>query len=482
MTAGTRPTGQALGLGIDVGLSGARAAVLDASGDRLGGGAAPCTHRADRAGVAEHDPVGWLDEAIAAASSAVSDAGVDRVDAIAIGALGPAPVLLDDELAPLRPAPLFSTDDRARAAWQRLAEEHRGLGADHVVPRLQAWDAEAPGTLGSAAWVVDATGFLVGSLIGRPVIDRITVTDHVLEGIAPPVPLPDPEEPTAIAGGLTAAAADRLGLPVGTPVAVGTYDTFVDLAAVPSPPGAVSLLLGSTLVLGSVREVPDAPDGLRACPHVGAGWFVGGWTSAAGAAIDAVASLVGAGDRSALLEAAAGVEPGGDGTVLLPYLAGERAPVWDPAARGVLVGLSLATTPVQLVRATVDGVALSALDLCSRLVAGGPMPDAIETAGGGLRNAAWTRATADALGTPLRSYPELADAGAAARFALAAIGAPAPPPAPRVVAHDPERSRRYAELAAVYGGLYGATADAVHALDALATRPDAGAPDRAVTP
>ena len=160
------------------------------------------------------------------------------------------------------------------------------------------------------------------------------------------------------------------------------------------------------------------------------------------------------------------MEPGGGGVLAIPYLDGERAPVWDPAARGAMLGLTTSTTLAQIYRGVLDGVVLSTLDLADRLepVRGGA-PWTV--AGGGVRDAAWVRATADALGEPLTAV-DLPDAAAAARAGFAAIGAPLPPLAGRTVEPDADARGRWQELAAVYGGMYEALADRMHRLGALA--------------
>ena len=256
-------------LGIDLGVSGARALVMRSDGRTVGRGRAPCLDIRTAAGHLEHDPSGWLDEAMSAATMALSEAGVQTVEAIGIGALGPAPLLLDGGLQPLGAARLFPQD----------------AGSPFV-----AWAETDPGIVDQAAWLVDVCGFLVSALIGRPVLDRITAADHLIPEGWPTLRLPEVAEPFTVAGGLTSEAAARLGLDPGTPVLVGAYDSFVDLASIGVlDPGDRGILLGSTLVIGAVREADDAPEGLRASRHVGEGWFVGGWTQAAGRAARVVA-------------------------------------------------------------------------------------------------------------------------------------------------------------------------------------------------
>ncbi|MBQ1648220.1 MAG: hypothetical protein II047_07145, partial [Bacteroidales bacterium] len=60
-----------------------------------------------------------------------------------------------------------------------------------------------------------------------------------------------------------------------------------------------------------------------------------------------------------LTKEAEAVKTGSDGVVFLPYMAGERSPIWDPDAKGVFYGLSFDKTRGHMVRAVLEGVALS---------------------------------------------------------------------------------------------------------------------------
>ena len=417
---------------------------MTSDGKVLGSGRAPCRDLRRTSSGTYHDPAAWLDESLFAARSALRASGCEQVDAIGVGALGPAPVVIDSELRPLTASPLFPIDP------------------------VPAWVDALPADLASrAAFVVDVAGFLVGTFVGHPVMDRITAADHVVEGKSARIAVPDAREPFEVAGELAPTLAERLGVAPGAPVAVGTYDTFVDLAGIgATQPGSAAILLGSTVIVGVVSEEPDAPDGLRSGPHVGPGWFVGGWTSTAGRALAWAASLAAGGDREHIVAEAGAMEPGGGGVLALPYLDGERAPVWDPAARGAMIGLTTSTTLAQIYRGMLDGVVLSTLDLADRLApVRGEAPWTV--AGGGVRDTAWLQATSDALGEPLTAV-DLPDAAAAARAGFAATGEQLPPPATRTVEPDANAGGRWQELSAVYCGMYEALADRTHRLGALA--------------
>jgi xylulokinase len=407
----------------------------------LGTGRVPCRDLRRTAHGSEHDPSAWLDESFGAVREAIAHAGCAQVDAIGVGALGPAPVLLDADLSPLAPASLFPIEPTS--AW---------------VERLPVQ------TIASAAWLVDVAGFIVSALVGWPVMDRITAADH--EGL---IDLPDAREPFDIAGTVTASAAERLGLHAGAPVTIGTYDTFVDLAAVgAAEPGSAAILLGSTVIVGVVSDETAAPEGLRTSPHAGPGRFIGGWTSTAGRALEWAAGLAGYPERTRA--GAASTLPGDGGVLALPYLDGERAPVWDPRARGALLGLTTTTTVADIYRAMLDGVVLSTVDLAERLA---PVRDSAPwvVAGGGVRDDTWLQATVDALGEPVIAI-DLPDAGAAARAAFTAIGSPLAAPVGRVVEPDLSAHARWVELAAIYRDLYPALADPMHRLTALAPHGD----------
>ena len=428
---------------------------MDAGGRVLGRGHADCLDIERSGGEMVHDPAGWVAEMTAAARVALADAGASSVDAIAIGALGPAPVLLDRDLQPLAPSPISS------------------MGP--VGPRIAAWRRERPELFEKVAWVVDVTGFLVSTLVGRPVMDAITADDHVTIGdpIASP---PTPQEALTMAGGLTRDAAGWLGLGVGTPVTVGTYDTFVDLAGIGVlQRGDAGLVLGSTLNIGVICESAEASEGLRASRHVGSGWFVGGWTSAAGRALDWCLGLFPEAERAGIEKAAGQLMPGAGGLLSFPHLDGERAPVWDPLARGAVLGLTTATTPEQIYRSMVDSVALAAADLARRMRGRRIVDRPWRVTGGGVRNDTWLRATADAIGEPLEVL-DLPGAGAAARFALRALGADVPPLESRIVEPDAERHVRAGELLDIGDGLYAGLAEHMHRLGAMDRRASEQAP------
>jgi gluconokinase len=165
----------------------------------------------------------------------------------------------------------------------------------------------------------------------------------------------------------------------------------------------------------------------------------------------------------ALTAMAATVPPGAGGVLFHPYLAGERAPLWNADARASFVGMDFSHGPAHMVRAVMEGVLFNLAMVLAVLedLAGGPVEEIV--AGGGFaRSEVWVGMAADLLGRPLvlAENPETTAQGAAL-LALVALGragsladavARLPAPARRVLP-DPARHARYAVLAPVFAAL-----------------------------
>ena len=342
---------------------------------------------------------------------------------------------------------------------QRLRLDPHGgaAAADHALPHLRRCVEEQPGLRERAAWALDATGFLVSRCIGVPVMDSVTRADHVWPGAEPVAPLPEPLDPGAIAGRLDARGAELLGLDEGVPVLAGTYDSFVDLAgAGVTVPGDAGIVLGSTMIVGVARASAEPVDGLGVSGYPGEGVLLGGWTLSGGTVLDWGERTL-SGEPAALRSAAEELAPGSGGVLVLPYFSGERTPVWDLGARGAVLGLSLEVSPAQLYRGLVDALALAVLDHVARLP--GARPERWRVTGGGVHNAAWLQATADAVGAPLDVVTDAGEAVAPALLALAAVGAPVPRSIERTVMPDAARARRFAALYDSYRSLHPRLAD-----------------------
>jgi xylulokinase len=459
-------------LGIELGLSGIRAAVMDERGKVIAASDRYPVPTKTGFGRAEQEPNDWLGRVALAGCDALAAIDPRCIEAVGVSALGPAPVLVSEDLQPVTPALLFSLDTRAEEQRCKIAARlgltGDRLNHDHAIPKLLWWRDSEPSRWERAVWALDATGFIVSHLTGKPTMDTITALDYLLDGFQCPIAVPQPQDPLSAAGQLTGAWAELLGLRQGVPVSVGTYDSYADAAATGTlSVGDACVLFGSTLIIGVVNATaPNDLHGLVASPHLGEGVLVGGWTSNGGSALSWARKLIGAEETfDDALEASIGnLSPVEAGLVFLPYLSGARSPVHDPSARGLLLGLSAETKKEHVYRAVVDGVVLSVRDHADRLAMINVSPLGWRAGGGGSRNRALVQSTSDALRAPIEIVEDGSLPIGPCRLALRTIGH-----LPRVAvsaALEPNehRSEQYDRIYGVYRQLYKALSDQMHML------------------
>jgi xylulokinase len=334
-----------------------------------------------------------------------------------------------------------------------------------------------------------ASSFVVARLTGEYVLDHHSASQcdplydleagawnaEWAEEIAPDVPLPRLVWPWEPAGEVTVAAASATGLPAGVPVMAGTIDAWAEALSVGvRRPGDLMLMYGSTMFLVQVTDRPRTHPKLWST----AGATPGSWSLAAGMATSGTLTtwlreLTGDVPFETLIAEAAQVPAGARGLLALPYFAGERNPVFDPAARGVIAGLTLTHGRGELMRAVYEATAFGVRHNLETLAeAGAPIERAVAV-GGGTRGGLWTQIVSDVTGRPQELPAQTigasyGDAWLAGRAAGLLDGhAYRWNPVATVVAPDPAATEAYEPLYEVYRELYPATRAQAHALAAL---------------
>jgi len=224
---------------------------------------------------------------------------------------------------------------------------------------------------------------------------------------------------------VTADASAAFGLAEGTPVSVGWSDALAAMLAVGAFDSPTAFVLsGTSSIVGVSTRDGDLPPHPRLLelPSTCAPLTVHyGPTESSGASVGWLARLLRC-DEAEVLELAAAAAPD-ELPVFVPYLHGERAPLWRTDVRGVFLGLADGHGPAEVARAVVAGVCLSeadVLDLAEDHVAA--PRDAIAVAGRGAGGAPWREARLAALARPLRVLDE-ADASALGAAMLGAAAA-----------------------------------------------------------
>jgi xylulokinase len=254
-----------------------------------------------------------------------------------------------------------------------------------------------------------------------------------------------------VLGGVTQQAAAATGLREGTPVVGGGGDFAASaLGAGVADEGQACLMLGSAGNLLMPLREPSFDARLIQSHHVGCDrWLALGGTLC-GAALEWFRRTFAPGEPWETLEAeAAAVDPAA-GLLVLPYLQGERTPVWDEAARGAIVGLDLTHGRAHVYRALLEGIALGFRDCLDVAREAGVAFTEVVAANGAGRSALLRQALADALGLPLRWESDgRATVAGAALLAGLGTGAVATPTAwarAGGVRHEPD-ARAHTRLA-----------------------------------
>lgn len=220
-------------------------------------------------------------------------------------------------------------------------------------------------------------------------------------------------------------------------------------------PGQVALAVGTS---GALRVVvpgtpAETPPGLFVYRVDDRRSLVGGAVSNAGNLYAWLTGALRAPDAVALEAAVAARQPDAHGLTVLPFLAGERAPGWNPRAQAVFMGMTLNTTPEDLVRAGLEAVALRFAAVAERLAHLLP-PDAVYIASGAAitGSPAWMRIVADALGAPV--YPATNPETTLRGTACLALGLDPPPQTGPPVLPDPARHAIYSAAGQRQQALY----------------------------
>lgn len=492
-------------VGIDLGTTRTKVGILALDGAPLG--MARAGHATDIdpvVGRAEQDPDQWWAGLGSATRQAIENAAValdrtgDALDPIAICVVGHGPTLaaVDAVGRPVRPA-ITWLDSRARQEQAEL-EVATGLRgwALGVLPAARWLERQEPEAAARAAWYLNSWEALALRLSGRAattlvpggsVVPRDAIASIELDTarLAPGAP-----SGTQLAR-LLPEAARHLGLAAGTPVVAGLNDAFASFH------GARMLVAGDAIDVGGTAggfgvysERPIQVPGGFTTPAPMPGLFsVGGAMAATGAALDWLVAdvLGGAVATGALIEEASRVEPGADGLVFLPYLAGERSPLWDPSARGAFVGLTLRHGRAHMARAVLEAAALAIRHVAEPMLAAGIEVRAMRACGGPARSDVWNQIKADVTGFTVE-VPRVRETAAVGAGILAALGVRAHPALvtaieamtaiDRTFQPDPDRGQVYDRVFDAYVSLHPAIAPVIRR--AIDPQADGQAADRAI--
>ena len=491
-------------VGVDIGSSATKGILVDESGQVLASSRREHAISSPRPGWAEMDAErDWWCSARDTIGRLLQQAQIDRsrIAGMGICGIGASFVPIGERGEVLRPAILYGIDSRASTIVEALRRDFddrfllnatgRLPSSQSVGPKLQWLRQHEPQVWQRTRQVLSPTAFVTQRLCGASGLDYHTALsfDPLLDAgrlewnegmcerlIGQQSKLPQVLASGACVGTVHAQAALETGLPPGVPVACGTADVVAEaIGAGVSEPGDTLVMYGSTLFMvervASFQAVPplwpsvfmaqDQPTLLAGTSNAGSllAWFRREFASSDS-------------QFGELLLLASAIPPGADGLLCLPYFAGERAPVFDPLARGVFLGLTGRHTKAHMLRALIEGICLSFRHLVQTFSASGNCPQRFLAGGGGIQIDLWAQTMSDVVQAPQQVPVHAHGAAFGAAYlgaqaaGIAPVGAPLPPAwgkGKRTVTPQAARGS-YDDLYAAYLESYELTRSLVHRL------------------
>lgn len=426
-------------LGIDIGTTGTKCAIYNLLGEIVAHAYQEYPMICPQEGWAEQDPNRWWNAVKANLNDCFFRQKVDssRIAAIGVSCTN-ALTLVDHDGNPVYNA-IGHHDQRADAqvAWLR---EHVGektifqITANQLVkgtfslPTLRWFCDNRPELMAEAYKFLMPSGFIIQKLTGKFSMNRprmgLTLLSEIhtgkwSEAIVGRSEIPEGLLPEAygscdIVGDVTRQAAELTGLREGTPVAAGCLDTAVATTGSGAiNAGDAALTIGSSGRVCCINDRPIFDKRLLNCssPFDGlyttiqstdnAGISLRWFRDVFGSAIAADAQKSGKSLYQYMDELVQKAPAGAGGLLYLPYLSGEKAPIWDSKARGVFFNIGLGSTYGDFIRAVMEGVAFSLRDCISIMPEMSKHLEAIPIGGGIANSTVWCQIFADVLGRPI---------------------------------------------------------------------------------
>ncbi|NLB91412.1 MAG: carbohydrate kinase, partial [Clostridiales bacterium] len=372
-------------LGIDVGTSACKVALFDSKGHLSGQINKSYPVYYPKEGWAEQNPLNWKNAVFQGIRELIEYTGIHSSDIAAIGVAGQSwsAVAIDQNGEVLCNTPIW-TDTRAKEECQFI-HQHVGEKAyfelcgnpihpSYTLPKILWYKNHLSDIYHKTAWILQSNSYIVYCLTGAVTQDLsqgyglgcfnmhtgqwdLSMANSL--GIRPSL-LPPIVSCHEVVGYVTASVARQTGLCEGIPVVAGGLDA------------ACGALGAGVIQAGQTQEQGGQAGGMSICLdqyvadkrlilgyHVVPGkWLLQGGTTGGGGALKWFRETC-CPDISfeQMSELADTVPAGSEGVVFLPYMAGERSPIWNPNACGVFYGLHYARTKAHFIRSVMEGVA-----------------------------------------------------------------------------------------------------------------------------
>lgn len=429
-------------LGIDIGTTNVKAGLFNLEGELVSHASAEYPTFFSMAGWSEQDPELWWKATTSVIKQIIASSSINTQEIAAIGVSSQAPTLLPVNIhgKPLRNA-LIWMDRRAEKECTFLKEE---IGEEKVLEvtgnridpyfilsKLLWFKKSEPHLFQQTYKFLQANGYINYKLTGQYSLDKahasLTQLYDINFELCPqitqkldisPELFPEVYDATSIIGVVSKEAAVETGLTVDTPVVAGTVDGAAAAleAGVIGPGQAVEMTGTSTVLLLGSDNLKKGKKLISMYHALDDRYLVIGAMSSTGASLKWYRDQFGYIERKVAQELsldaydlmnleANKVPPGSGKLIFLPYMMGERSPIWDTHARGVFIGLTLKTTRGQMIRAIMEGAAFALYHNLEEAMALGLRLQELRAVGGGANSSLWLKIKASVINLPI-AVPE----------------------------------------------------------------------------
>lgn len=379
-------------------------------------------------GWAEQPAYQWWEALVEKTQEVVKKSAIDPAKIIAMGidAFSTTVLPVDKEDDPLRPG-LIWMDRRAskQAAWiaENLKDETWEINgnisdAGNPAPKIMWIKENEPEIYEKTHLFLHANGYLVYKLTGEYSMDISEAglsqmcntrtgeySDVLLEGCGiDRAKLPPIFNCTDVVGKVTAEAAAKTGLLEGMPVIAGAMDNVAaGLGAGVSKGGEVFISGGTVTTNNVCLDEPKYNHNLHVYPHIVPGkWITSGGVDFGGAGIkwfnEEILESESYAELDKLIDSSITAK---SSVIFLPYMVGQRCPIWNDNTSGVLMGLKPTTNRQDIVRALIEGTTFGSRHVLSIAEEEGVDISKVKITGGSANSATWVQIFSDVIGKPI---------------------------------------------------------------------------------
>ena len=420
-------------LAIDVGTSVLKAALFQKDGTPVSRAEFPLTLIAHPDPLWHESDAGEWIRGVRGVASRLGLSGAPRIDAVVVSGNGPTLVPVGADGDPLANA--MSWMDRRGVAEAKIISEGSGRPIDPTfyLPKAFWVFRNRPAVYERTRYFFSCPEYVSYVLTGEPVTflpaphftRYIWEEDQIRRLGMEPDKFPRFLESGKLVGRVTAKGEAATGIPAGIPVVAGGPDFIVSLLGTATVvPGRACIRSGTSEGINLCSRTPIEDRRLLCLDHIVKGcWNVSGIISTSGKALEWYKNTSGrkAASYESVLADIETVPAGANRLLFLPYLAGERAPLWDPLARGAFIGLTLNHDVTDMTRAVVESVAYAIRDVVEVMVEIGLNVQDLRITGSPSRSPVWNQVKADVTGRRIR-VPLLQDSDLAGDACLALYG------------------------------------------------------------